>query len=410
MAALGRTLTAAGDEVIAFQLPELKRTIEAEGLEFRSILAGDEDRMGLAAAIARLGTMNGFAAIRFTIRCGSQLADLVCRAGPAALAAARLDLALVDQNEPAGATVAEKLGIPFISVSSALPLNREPAVPPPFAGWQYRETAAAIVRNRLAYAAFDRFLAPTTNTINRYRRQWRLTPILRPDDTFSRLAQVSQLTHELDFPRRFLPACFHYTGPFSDDARRSASFPWEELRGGPIVYASLGTLQTGRQRYFEIIAEACAGLDLQLIISTGRGSRMEPGRLRGGPIVVEYAPQLKILERASLCITHAGLNTVLESLAAGVPMVAIPITNDQPAVAARLQRTGAGEVVPLSRLSVPKLRLAVETVLAKPCYRRRAVEQQQCIRNAGGVARAAAIVQEAVRRFRPAISRARSAN
>src|SRR6266853_6737775 len=55
--------------------------------------------------------------------------------------------------------------------------------------------------------------------------------------------------------------------------------------------------------------------------------------------------RLSLLKRAALCITHAGLNTSLESLAQGVPMVAIPVTNDQPGVAARIAYTKTGEFV-----------------------------------------------------------------
>ena len=70
------------------------------------------------------------------------------------------------------------------------------------------------------------------------------------------------------------------------------------------------------------------------------------------PITVPFAPQLELLKRAAVCITHAGLNTALESLTNGVPMVAIPITNDQPGVAARVRWTRSGEVVPLKKLNV----------------------------------------------------------
>ena len=71
------------------------------------------------------------------------------------------------------------------------------------------------------------------------------------------------------------------------------------------------------------------------VISLGGG--LDPvrlGQLPGDPIVVSYAPQLEVVKRAALVITHAGLNTVLESLAEGVPLVAIPLGNDQPGVAA----------------------------------------------------------------------------
>jgi len=45
---------------------------------------------------------------------------------------------------------------------------------------------------------------------------------------------------------------------------------------------------------------------------------------------------LELLKQTSVCITHAGLNTVLEALTQDVPQVAIPVTNDQPGVAARI--------------------------------------------------------------------------
>jgi zeaxanthin glucosyltransferase len=61
--------------------------------------------------------------------------------------------------------------------------------------------------------------------------------------------------------------------------------------------------------------------------------------------MVNTAPQIELLKRAPLCITRAGLNTVLEALAQGVPIVAIPIGFDQPGVAARVAYHGVGEFV-----------------------------------------------------------------
>ncbi|MBV8216522.1 MAG: hypothetical protein JOZ08_25170 [Verrucomicrobia bacterium] len=59
------------------------------------------------------------------------------------------------------------------------------------------------------------------------------------------------------------------------------------------------------------------------------GDRVDPEQIVSAPknaIIVQRAPQLELLKLASVCITHAGLNTVLESLAQGVPQVAIPVT------------------------------------------------------------------------------------
>ena len=50
-------------------------------------------------------------------------------------------------------------------------------------------------------------------------------------------------------------------------------------------------------------------------------------------------PQLDLIKRASAVITHAGLNTVLESLSEGVPLVCIPLGNDQPVSRRASKRT-----------------------------------------------------------------------
>jgi MGT family glycosyltransferase len=159
----------------------------------------------------------------------------------------------------------------------------------------------------------------------------------------------------------------------------------------------MGTVQNRLQNVFYSIAEACDGLDAQLVISLGAALEPEAlSNLPGQPLVVKYAPQLEILKRATLTITHAGMNTTLESLSNGVPMVAIPITNDQPGVAARIVWTGAGEVVPLSGLNVPKLRAAIKQVMTQTSYKKNALRLQEAIHRAGGVSRAADIVEQVI--------------
>jgi hypothetical protein len=88
----------------------------------------------------------------------------------------------------------------------------------------------------------------------------------------------------------------------------------------------------------------------------------------------------------ALTITHAGLNTALESLSQGVPMVAIPITNDQPGIASRLEWLGVAEVVAPSRLSVQRLGAAIQRVLREPAYREKARRYQQEIAHLNGLA------------------------
>ena len=113
--------------------------------------------------------------------------------------------------------------------------------------------------------------------------------------------------------------------------------------------------------------EACADLDVQLVIA-GR-SPESLGPLPGNVIAAAYAPQLELLEKASLTLTHGGLNTVLDSLSCGVPMVLVPLTYEQPAIAARVARVGAGEILPLSRVSPDRLRTEIRKIMAVDAYR-----------------------------------------
>jgi MGT family glycosyltransferase len=222
--------------------------------------------------------------------------------------------------------------------------------------------------------------------------------------TFSGLAQVAQLPAALELPGRRLPPHAHHTGPWTDaEGRAPVDFPWPRLDPGrPLVYASMGTLQNGVLRTFRMIAEACAGLDPQLVISLGGGQ--EPallGGLPGDPIVVGYAPQLELIRRSVLTISHGGLNTALESLAWGVPMVVLPVAYDQPGVGARVEWYGAGRSIPVGRLTVDRLRAAVRTVLGDPSYRERARRLRSSIEAADGLNRAADLIEGAFNRALP---------
>jgi len=156
----------------------------------------------------------------------------------------------------------------------------------------------------------------------------------------------------------------------------------------------MGTLQNGIERIFRLIAETCAGFPVQTVISLGGGLRPEVfGDLPGEPIVVRYAPQLELLSRAALTIFHGGLNTALESLAHGVPMIAIPITFDQPGVGARIVQTGTGTMIPIHELTVERLRKEMGEVLTNPAYRTNAKLLQGQVSAINGVKVAADIVE-----------------
>jgi MGT family glycosyltransferase len=398
LTALGRRLQSRGHEVVYFQVADLERPIRAAGLEFLRIGAKDFPPGALRARDEELGKLEGLAALRCGLGGIERKAQMLFRDAPDAIRDEGIDSLIIDQIEPAGGTVAEHLGLPWVSAAAALPINTDPSVPDCVFPWPHRAGVGARWRNWVGNAVSEWIFSGILRTINRQRRTWRLPPVRNINELFSPLAQVAQVPAALELPGRRLPAGFHHTGPWTDaEARAPVDFPWSRLHPvRRLVYASLGTLQNGVLRTFRIIAEACAGLDLQLVISLGGGQ--DPallGDLPGDPVVVGYAPQLELIWRSALTISHGGSNTVLESLGRGVPMVVLPITYDQPGVGARVEWSGVGRSIPVGRVTVARLRDAVRSVLDNPNYRARAARMQLSIEAADGLNRAADLIEEA---------------
>jgi len=398
LAVVGRTLLQRNHKVTVFHLGDLGPKIQSEGLEFAPLESTRFPPGALGESVRMLAALKGVASLRFAIECECRISELILDRGPDVIRAAHVDALIVDQNEPAGATVAEYLGLPVVSTCTSLPLNRESSIPPPFVSWPYDTSLWARARNRVGYAIADHFIAPIQAVLNRYRQKWNLRPLRSPDDSFSRFAQLAQMPREFDFPRRHLPSGFHYTGPWFDDHSARIPFPFELLDGRPLVYGSLGTLQPELSPYFRIMAEACSALDAQLVLSLGKPGQAHVPDLPGRPLVVSYAPQIELLSRAAATITHSGMNTTQQSLHFGVPVVAIPLTHDQPAIAARTARTGAGIFIPPGRLTSDRLRSALRLLLeTTSTYRRDAERLREASRIAGGRQRAAEVIESILR-------------
>jgi zeaxanthin glucosyltransferase len=399
MLPLGQEMHRRGHRVTFFGIVDAKSKVLAAGLEFRSIgevefPAGSSDRL-----FEKLGKLSGVAALLYTMDWIKQSAIVFLKEGPDVLKDAQIEAILVDQISPEGGIIAEFLDIPFITICSALPFNQEPTIPPLFTTWSYNPAWWAVLRNQLVYQIVNPFTKPIKKLRSDYRDLWKLPPEISAD---SQLAILTQQPAEFEYPRKNLPDYFHFTGPYHNQtSRKPVDFPWEQLTDKPLIYASMGTLQNQLTDVFKAIAEACVGLDAQLVISLGGASLESLPALPGNPIVVSYAPQLALLERAAVAITHAGMNTALECLTYGVPMVAIPVTNDQPGVAARIAWTGAGEIVPFNKLTATRLQTALKLVLTEPSYQENALRLKRSIATSGGVNRAADIIELAISTRQP---------
>ena len=157
----------------------------------------------------------------------------------------------------------------------------------------------------------------------------------------------------------------------------------------------MGTILNGRLDVFRtIVAGVAKHKDLQLVLSIG--DQLEPEQIGPVPknaIIVKRAPQLELLKQTSVCITHAGLNTVLESLAQGVPQVAVPVTFDQPGVGARVAHNQTGVVTSLEKLTADHLSTLLDEVLTNSIYRDNACRLQKAIAQTNGLSVAADLVE-----------------
>jgi zeaxanthin glucosyltransferase len=170
----------------------------------------------------------------------------------------------------------------------------------------------------------------------------------------------------------------------------------------------MGTLVNGLEHVYRSILEAVGKLPAtQLVLSVGNNIRVDDlGPIPSNAIVVPRSPQIDLLKHAALCITHAGVNTALEALAQGVPMVAIPIGFDQPGVAARIAYHGVGEFVEEDDLTAERLLQVIQRVLNNPGYREKARYFQKVIAQTQGLDLAADLIETAFDKSQPSGSAA----
>lgn len=393
LVALGTELTATGAKVTVVHMAEAASLVPESAVGFAALEHEDDCQGRLAAYVSKLAKPSGFIGLPRMIRGTASMTGLLLAALPAALSRLRVHAVIADSVEPAGALVARHLGLPFVTVVTGLPLLREPSVPPPFVGWEYRPDTVGRHRNAGGYAVSDWLMRPITRKVCAYARLWGLDP--DPRHQWSDRLQIAQCPARLDFPRTALPPSFRYGAPWRLP-EPEAILPADDDR--PLIFCSLGSLQGARQSLLAAMTYACAAVGARAVVAHGGGlSDSDAKSLPGDPLVRAFWPQTKILPLCSAAILHGGFNTVLDALAAGVPIIAVPLAFEQPATAARLKRIGAGRVVTPAEAHAGGLEPALWTVLTDPGYSNAAQRLAADMVAAGGATGAAAMINAALR-------------
>ena len=388
--ALGTALRDRGHQVTLVHVAGARELVAGPAVGFEP-LGGRGDAPGLLPTyLAQLATATGPAGVVRMIAATAAMTALLLDGLPAALDRIGADAVIADSAEPAGVLVARHLRLPVITSVTGLPLIREAHVPPAFVDWPYLSGPLGRFRNAGGYAVTDALLRPITRVVAARRALWEI------DDAgeFSGLLQVAQCPRGLDFPRRSPPPAFRYGAPWRLD---EAPIPRPSEDGRPLIFCSLGSLQGARTALFATMTAACAAIGARAVVAHGGGlSDAEARSLPGDPLVRDYWPQRALLRHCTAAVLHGGFNSVLDALAARVPIVALPIAFEQPATAARLAFVGAGLRLSPRRLAVGALAAALRRVIDEPTYRAAATRLGDEMAGAGGATEAAALVSAAL--------------
>jgi zeaxanthin glucosyltransferase len=326
MTTLARELQSRNNDVVIISLPDGEPSVRAAGLTFLPCAAKEFPAGSLKERFRQRSKLKGEEALRAILQSAVGRTEAMLNSLPATLTAAAVDAVVLDTVLFYTELVPMSLSMPYAHVANALHFDYSGYTPLCFYDWHHETTPAGLARNRKGVERFLEMLAPNIAVGRAYAKRAGLDVDWdNPSATISQLAWITQTPQTFDFESSHWPPQFHHTGPFHDGAGRvDVDFPWERLTGEPLIYASMGTLQNGLENVFRAIAEAAAPhRNVQLVLSIGSHLELDQiGPLPSNAVVVRHAPQLELLKRASVCITHAGLNTVLEALAHGVPQVA----------------------------------------------------------------------------------------
>jgi len=323
----------------------------------------------------------------------------------AAVADVRPDVLLVDTLAYGAGVAAERGGLPWaITLPSLLPL-RGRGIPPYGLGLAPRHDPLGRLRDRIGWRLVERLYGTALlPRLNELRGAAGLSPFASPLQLFDTPDRVLALTGEpLEYPRADLPPHVRLVGPQAWDPPAPAP-AWLTEPGDPWVLVTCSTEYQGDERLAATAIEALRDEPLRVLVTLAdvAGGAAAAALPRAANVRLErFVPHGPVLERAAAVVCHGGMGIVQKTVAAGVPLVAVPFGRDQPEVGRRVAESGAGVLLQQRKLSPAALRTAVHSAIAA---RDGAARAGARLRASGGPERFADEVEQlaAARAARPA--------
>ena len=366
--AVAHELVARGEQVSYYLTEAFRASIEATGATFQPY---QMDELRPPEGVGRPQGFNISHLLGMLLRTSASILPQVLDR----LRAEQPDCIIYDFMCPAGYMAAQILRIPAINlrpsyVPSAAMMSRGP-----FARAQEPSAEMAALQEQLDALCARYGIAP-----------------MRPIDIW---------THHEDLNICFIPRAFQpggdslderfvFVGPSIFMRQDAPAFEFKRAEGQPTLYISLGTVMNNRPDFFRLCFEAFAHQPWHVVMA--HGSRIDMSSLGSVPEnfqVAPYLPQLEILQQTSVFITHGGMNSTMEGLFYGVPLIVVPQQPEQALTGQRVSALGLGTTLKSDEISVTALQQAVASVSSDPAIRANVQAMQQTVRNSGSYRQAA---------------------
>ena len=341
-----RELTARGHEVWYYSYESFREKIEAAGARFVACDQFDTELKLTPQEATRIGKDLALST-RVLVDTTLALDDTVSRH----MKELRPDCIVADSMAVWGKAVAQKLGIPFVSSTTTFAFNQ-------YSARTMKQSPMELLGLLFAMPRINRDLK-------------RLQAKGYPINNILDIIQNDDNTHTVVYTSPEFQPCadtFSDKYAFVGPSIRPVQTPFAKTKE-TLVYISMGTVNNDMLHLYRQLINTLTDTPYQVVLSVGNTVSLKDfGALPEHISVHNHVDQIGVLEQADVFVSHCGMNSVSESLYFGVPLVMLPQTPEQNAVAARVLELGAG-----MKLADPaNIQNTVSQVLNDPSFREKA--------------------------------------
>jgi len=316
----------------------------------------------------------------------------------------RPTILVTDFAFPAASLAADMADIPYVVIyHSGLPFRGDSI--PPFGSGQPISTDYLNLDNGRIRKE-NRVLKKLDQRINRARRNFGLKPIAedmlrRPYSPWLNLVPSATI---IEAPRNNMSRNTLFIGPcINKQTMAGGDFPFETLRDDKYkIYVSLGTVFNNKPEVFQKIMRALDTPKYQVLISAGGAyQNLQRGGTAENISVFRSVPQMALLPKVDLFISHGGNNSINEALASGKPIIVMPVGGEQGDNASRVIYLDVGKRVDMSGFTEKQLLSEVESIRTNPKFQENALAIKMGLKGTQSVVTASRCIDWVAQKKKP---------